>query len=88
MSGLFPNAPLLSAAETDARPVCAWVKPSIDPKLGYARTCAALPPGMPDCLEVTVACTDEGIERTTAVIYGHRTYLIHYALLPLRRPSC
>jgi hypothetical protein len=43
---------------------------------------------MPDCLEVTVACTDEGIERTTAVIYGHRTYLIHYALLPLRRPSC
>jgi hypothetical protein len=37
---------------------------------------------MPDCLEVSVLRSAEGIERTTAVIYGARAYLIHYEFKP------
>lgn len=82
MSGIFPNAPVFSSAETDAAPVCEWVVPVDIPKRNHARLCIALPPGMPDCLQVNVIRSDEGVERSTAVIYGARAYLIHYAFKP------
>ena len=82
MSILFPDAPRASTALTDMPPVREWVMPTVVPKRGYARTCVALPPGMPDCLEVSVLRSDEGTERTTAVIYGARAYLIHYEFKP------
>lgn len=78
MSGIFPNTPVNVSAGTDSRPASAWVMPAFIPKRGYARTCTALPPGMPDCLEVNVIRSEEGTERTTAAIYGARAYLIHY----------
>ena len=78
MSGIFPNAPVFSSATRDAAPVREWVMPAVMPRRDYARTCTALPPGMPDCLEVSVMHSAEGTERTTAVIYGARAYLIHY----------
>lgn len=62
----------------DARPVCEWVVPALIPERDYARTRRALPSGMPDCLEVHVLRSDDGIERSTAAIYGARAYLIHY----------
>lgn len=56
--------------------------PAFIPQRDYARTCRPLPPGMPDCLEVHVLHSEEGIERSTAVVYGARAYLIHYELKP------
>lgn len=87
MSGIFPTMPVFSSAEKDARPVCAWVKPTLLPERDYARTCKALPPGIPDHIEVSVTLTEEGVERSTSVIYGSRVYLIHYAVHPRGRPS-
>lgn len=78
MAGIFPNAPQFSSAETDDTPVREWVVPAFLPVRNYARKLCVLPPGMPDCLEVHVVHSDEGIERTTAVIYGTRSYLVHY----------
>lgn len=78
MRGIFPNAPMLPSAASDARPVCEWVMPAFIPQRDYARKRVMLPPGMPDCLEVHVIHSEEGIERSTAVIYGTRAYLIHY----------
>lgn len=82
MPGIFPNAPLSSSAGMDARLVCEWIMPATIPERACARTCVALPPGMPDCLEVHVVHSEEGIERSTAVVYGARAYLIHYEFKP------
>jgi len=82
MSILFPSAPRFSPALTDAAPVREWVMPALVPKRGYAKACVALPPGMPDCLEVNIVHSAEGTERTTAVMYGQRAYLIHYEFKP------
>ncbi|HJV75424.1 MAG TPA: hypothetical protein VJ654_14455 [Noviherbaspirillum sp.] len=78
MRGIFPNAPILSSAASDERPVCEWVMPAFIPQRDYARKRVMLPAGMPDCLEVHVIHSEEGIERSTAVIYGAYAYLIHY----------
>lgn len=48
------------------------------PGAGLHQKARNAPPGMPDCLEVHVIHSEEGIERSTAVIYGARAYLIHY----------
>ncbi|HYD94955.1 MAG TPA: hypothetical protein VEC01_06490 [Noviherbaspirillum sp.] len=85
MSAIFPKTPTLSSAETDAAPVCEWVMPVDLLRRVYAKTCAALPPGMPDCLEVSVTHFRDGTERCTAAIYGERVYLVHYAFTPDRR---
>ena len=82
MSLLFPNTPQFSPALTDATPVREWVMPVVVPRRDYARTCVALPPGMPDCLEVSIIHSADGTERTTAVMYGARAYLIHYMFTP------
>ncbi|RZI40929.1 hypothetical protein EGT07_21780 [Herbaspirillum sp. HC18] len=84
MSAIFPDAPNFSSKETDSTLVCEWVMPVVIPRRGYARKCVALPPGMPDFLEVSVIHSDEGTERSTAVIYGSRAYLIHYEFTPKR----
>jgi hypothetical protein len=78
MPGLFPNAPQFSTTETDITPAREWVMPAFLPVRHYAQKICVLPPGMPDYLEVHVVQSDEGIERTTAVIYGKRAYLVHY----------
>jgi hypothetical protein len=85
MSGIFPRAPRFSSAETDATPACEWVMPAFIPRRNHARTCTPLPPGMPDCLEVSVMRSEEGVERTTAIMYGARAYLIHYEFKPHRK---
>lgn len=82
MSILFPTAPRFAPALTDVTPVREWVMPAVLPRRGYARVCVALPPGMPDCLEVSIVRSAEGTERTTAVLYGKRAYLVHYAFTP------
>jgi hypothetical protein len=82
MSGIIPNRSHCSTLDTDARPVCEWVMPVVIPKKNYARTCKALPSGMPTCLEVCVIHSEEGTERTTTAVYGRRVYLIHYEFTP------
>jgi len=76
---IFPNAPRCSPTLEDAGPVREWVMPAVVPRFGHVKACVALPPGMPDCLEVSIVRSDEGTERTTALIYGTHAYLIHYA---------
>ena len=78
MSEIIPAAPYYSSTRRDARPACEWVMPVAIARRDYARTRKALPHGMPDCLEVSVVHSEEGIERCTAAIYGARVYLIHY----------
>lgn len=51
----------------------------------YFRLRKALPPGMPDCLQVSIDHSDEGTERSTAAIYGKDAYLIHYEFKPRRQ---
>lgn len=85
MSAIFPNPPLFPSANSDARPVCEWVMPAHLPERDCVRACRALPPGMPDCVEVQVIRTDEGIERSVAAVYGARAYLVHYAFMPRSR---
>lgn len=51
----------------------------------YAGLCRMLPPGMPDCLRVSIARVEGGSERCTAAIYGAHAYLIHYAFVPASR---
>lgn len=82
MSILFPSAPRFSPALTDTPPVREWVLPATVPRQGQVKSCVALPPGMPDCLEVSIIHSAEGTERTTALMYGARAYLIHYAFTP------
>jgi hypothetical protein len=79
---IFPNAPRSSPLLEDAGPVRERVMPTVAPRFGQVKACVALPPGMPDCLEVNIVHTGEGTERTTAVIYGTRAILIHYAFTP------
>lgn len=79
---IFPVAPRFSPSPADAGPVREWLMPTVTPRLGQVKACVALPPGMPDCLEVNIVHSREGIERTTAVVYGARAILIHYAFTP------
>ena len=78
MPGILPNAPIFSSTDWDAKPSCEWVMPALLPERAYIRTGRALPAGMPDRLEVRVVRFEDGIERSTAVIYGARAYLVHY----------
>lgn len=41
-----------------------------------------LPPGMPDCLQISVVRLEEGTERCTAAVYGQHAYVIHYEFKP------
>lgn len=80
MAGIFPNAPHFPSADTGASPAREWVIPAFLPVRNYARKLCVLPPGMPDCLEVHIVQTEEGIERTTAAVYGKRAYVVHYEI--------
>ena len=82
MSAIFPKEPEFPLANSDVTPACEWVMPVVRPRRSYASTCVVLPPGMPDCLELRVIRFKDGIERTTAVFYGARVYLVHYACEP------
>ncbi|WP_420473950.1 hypothetical protein [Noviherbaspirillum sp. ST9] len=79
---IFPTTPRFPPTVEEAGPVREWVLPSTAPQFGQVKACVALPPGMPDCLEVSIVRSGEGTERTTAVIYGRRAILIHYAFMP------
>lgn len=91
MQGIFPSAPRFSSTDTDARPVCEWIRPALLPERDYARTRRALPSGMPGSLEVHVLHFMDGVERSTVVMYGARAYLVHYEFRrhgdPVRRPD-
>lgn len=80
---IFPSAPRFSPPLEDAGPVREWVMPAVVPCFGQVKACVALPPGMPDCLEVSIIRSEEGTERTTAVIYRTRAFLIHYTFTPI-----
>jgi hypothetical protein len=63
--------------------VCERVQPRATPRhADLFRLCKALPPGMPDKLEVSVIRYDHGVERSTAAYYDGRAYLIHIAMTP------
>jgi len=80
---LFPQAPLPPAATQHSLPVCEWIMPApATRRRDYARLCKVLPPGMPDCLRVSILRVQGGSERCTAAIYGAQAYLIHYAFMP------
>jgi hypothetical protein len=84
MSAIIPNQPAFSSADRDARPACEWIAPAYSAERDYAKTCKALPPGMPDRLELHVVRSLEGVERCTSVIYGAHVYLVHYGFEPNR----
>lgn len=82
MSGLFPKMPILPAAGLQTVPACVWVMPTpATRRRNYASLCKALPPGIPDCLQVSTKLSKEGSERCTAAVYGGRAYLIHYEFI-------
>lgn len=87
MSEFFPKPPFIPAATHHTMPVCEWIipAPSVQ-RRDYFRLRKALPPGMPDCLQVSIDHSEEGTERCTAAIYGDCAYLIHYEFKP-RRPA-
>ena len=86
MSGLKPAAPSFPSSGTPCVTVCEFVQPRKSPgSADLFRLCKALPPGMPDKLEVSVIRSQEGIERSTAAYYGGRAYLIHIAMTTTAR---
>jgi len=86
MPGMLPRAPLFPSAVTQSAPACELVLPASAPRhAGYFKLCKALPPGMPDYLEVSITHSELGSERSTAAFYGGRAYLIHLAFEP-RKP--
>lgn len=79
MQNLFPTAPNLPAALNRAVPVREWVMPAKDLSRRHGvGFCTRLPPGMPDCLQVETFVGTDAVERSTAAVYGNRSYLIHY----------
>lgn len=79
MQGLFPRTPIIPVATQSATPACEWVMPApAKRRRDHFSTCKILPPGMPDCIQVDVLRSEEGIERSTSVRYGDHVYLIHY----------
>ncbi|WP_334187786.1 hypothetical protein [Noviherbaspirillum sp.] len=83
MSALFPDTPFIPTPSQLAVPVREQVIPAHAARhRDYFRTCKALPPGMPDCLSVSIAHSVDGTERSTAAIYGGHAYLIHYEFTP------
>jgi hypothetical protein len=86
MSEFFPKPPFIPAARHDSIPVCEWILPAASiQQRDFFRLRKALPAGMPDCLEVSVDRSGEGVERCTAAIYGNHAYLIHYEFTPRGR---
>jgi len=84
MPGMLPRAPLFPSAATQAVPACELPVPA-PRRADYLRLCKALPPGMPDYLEVSIIHSERGTERSTAAFYGGRAYLIHLAFVPSKR---
>ena len=82
MSAIFPEAPDFSVLERHARPVCALVVPADIAERDCIRTSKALPAGMPDCLELHIVHGQAGVERSAAVIYGARAYLVDFRIDP------
>jgi hypothetical protein len=79
MQELFPKSPFIPAARQHSLPACEWVMPApAAQRCDYFSTCKVLPAGMPDCLQVSIDHSKEGIDRCTAVIYGSHAYVIHY----------
>jgi hypothetical protein len=85
MSDFFPTSPVVPAGTNGAVPAREWVMPTPSAqRRNYSSTCKALPPGMPDLLQVHIDHSEEGTERCTAAIYGSRAYVIHYEFKPHR----
>jgi hypothetical protein len=83
MSELFPKAPFIPAAWQRTVPACEWVMPASTIRRGdYFSVYKALPPGMPDCLHVSIDYFDGGIGRCIAAIYSRHAYVIHYGFKP------
>lgn len=83
MPGLFPKSPIIPAANRHVVPACEWVMPAQNRlRRSHFDLYNALPAGKPDCLEVHVVHAREGTERSTAAVYGNRSYLIHYEFRP------
>lgn len=83
MPGMLPKAPLFPSLLMQGLPACELVLPPSAPRhADVYRLARALPPGMPDRLEVSITRAANGSERCTAAWYGKRAYLIHLALLP------
>lgn len=83
MPGILPKAPLFPSLLTQGLPTCELVLPPSAPRhADVHRLARALPPGMPDRLEVSITRAANGSERCTAAWYGKRAYLIHLAYLP------
>ena len=83
MPGMLPKAPLFPSMPTQGPPACELVLPPSTPRhADVNRMARALPPGMPDRLEVSLTRAANGSERCTAAWYGKRAYLIHLALPP------
>jgi hypothetical protein len=78
MSGILPKTPFTSTAKKAAAPACEWVMPAPALRRDCFSTYHALPPGMPDCLQVNIIHFKEGTERCTAAIYSGHAYVIHY----------
>ena len=81
MPGIVPGTPFLPLSGNRSLTVCEFVQPT-PRRAELFKLCKALPPGMPDKLEVSVIRHDHGVERSTAAYYGGRAYLIHIAMKP------
>jgi hypothetical protein len=83
MSGIMPGTPAFPSSGSRSVAVCEVIQPRATPRRAELfRLCKALPPGMPDKLEVSVIRHDYGVERSTAAYYDGRAYLIHIAMTP------
>jgi hypothetical protein len=83
MRELFTKAPIIPAAGGRASAACEWVQPAARvERRDHARLNMALPAGMPDWLQVDIVHSREGVERSTAAVYGGHFYMIHYIFTP------
>jgi hypothetical protein len=82
MSAIFPEAPDFSLLERHASPVCALIVPANIAERDCIRMSKALPSGMPDRLELHIVHGQAGIERSAAVFYGERAYLVDFRIDP------
>lgn len=86
MPALFPKSPFVPAATQHLAPASEWVMPAnARLRREHFSLYNVLPAGTPDYLDVSVIHASEGTERTTAAVYGNKTYLIHYEFTPNKR---
>lgn len=80
MSEIFPESPTLPSSDSYARPVCALIVPAHLAERDCIGLCKALPAGMPDYIETHIAYRQGFVEKSTAVFYGERAYLIDFRI--------